>query len=203
MIVRLFSMFVFLLQGAQNESFPYVYYTPTYGYAESPYNPYNPYMHGAFIRVNGQFIGDQAQQYYSFPHYQNVASSSPAYAPIVVQPDIVPHSSPEAMLDTESLINRSDRRGLKNNLGFTAGVFQSSTKPASYQKYSLTRVPEGTRSAGTNRQVSLHGNVSSGSLSSPVPSHVHQVMHFCFIYFVTCFFFGVDKVLYLLRMLSC
>ncbi|KAG2721225.1 hypothetical protein I3760_02G071800 [Carya illinoinensis] len=37
--------------GVQNESSPYVYYTPSYGYTQSPYNPYNPYIPGAMIDI--------------------------------------------------------------------------------------------------------------------------------------------------------
>ncbi|CAJ2650145.1 unnamed protein product [Trifolium pratense] len=45
--------------GAQDESFPYVYYTPSYGFAQSPYNPYNPYIPGAMVGVDGSFGGAQ------------------------------------------------------------------------------------------------------------------------------------------------
>ncbi|XP_028089834.1 uncharacterized protein LOC114290158 isoform X1 [Camellia sinensis] len=67
--------------GAQTESLPYVYYTPSYGYAQSPYNPYNPYIPGAMLGVDGPFVG--TQQYYAIPSYENPLSS-PSGFPMVI-----------------------------------------------------------------------------------------------------------------------
>ena len=60
-------------QGAQAENFPYLCYTPSYEYTESPYNPYNPYIPGALIGIDGSYIG--SQQYYTVPSYKNTLTN--------------------------------------------------------------------------------------------------------------------------------
>ncbi|KAK9288518.1 hypothetical protein L1049_016977 [Liquidambar formosana] len=162
--------------GAQTESLPYVYYTPTYGYAQSPYNPYNPYIPGAAIGVDGPFAG--TQQFYTIPPFQN-PPSSPAYYPLVVQPrpDIVPNSSPDHLLDTgSSTAIRPNGRGLKHNLSSTSAAFtMTPPRPASNQTHSLARVAEASRAtAGPSKQPVTHGSVTSGSFRSPTSLHVVQ-----------------------------
>ncbi len=158
----------------QNESSPYVYYTPSYGYTQSPYNPYNPYIPGAMLGVESPFIG--AQQYYTIPPYQNQVSS-PAYVPLVVQPDIVPSSSADSFYDTGVSMNRPDGRGLKHNFNSATGAFQrNSIKSVSNQTNSLSRVSEGPRAnVGPSKQSVMQGSVSAGSFASPASSHVLQV----------------------------
>lgn len=166
-------LFAFLIQGAQNENLPYVYYTPTYGYTQSPYNPYNPYIPGALIGVDGPFLG--AQQYYSIPAYQNAVSSH-AYIPVVVQPDTVPNSSLDSRFDTGTSISRSDARGLKYNFNSASGAFPNSTKTASNQKNPLTMMTEGLRpGGGSSKQAATYGNVPSASFSTPASAHALQV----------------------------
>lgn len=148
--------------GAQNESLPYVYYTPSYGYTQTPYNPYNPYIPGAMIGVDGQ-------QYYTIPPYQN-SVSSPAYAPFVVQPDVIPNSSPDSLYDTGASINRPDGRGLKYNLNSASGAFPNTPKTSLNQMSPLTRLLERPRgNVGTSKQGVTHGSVSSGRF--PTPAH--------------------------------
>ncbi|KAL5784832.1 hypothetical protein ACOSQ2_007224 [Xanthoceras sorbifolium] len=162
----------FQYAGTQTESLPYVYYTPSYGYAQSPYNPYNPYIPGAVIGVDSPFVG--AQQYYTIPPYQDPASS-PAYVQLS-QPDIIPNSLPEPILSTgESISNRSDGRGLKHNLASASSAF--TPKPATNQKNSLVRASEGSRvrvTAGANKQVMINGPVPSVSSSTSASSRVIQ-----------------------------
>ncbi|XP_038979979.1 YTH domain-containing protein ECT4-like [Phoenix dactylifera] len=83
--------------GVQAESLPYVYFTPSYGYAQSDYNPYNPFIPGAVIGADSPFIG--TQQYFTSPTYQQPVSSSP-YVPIILQSssDIVPKDTSEPLL---------------------------------------------------------------------------------------------------------
>lgn len=106
-------------QGGQNENSPYIYYTPSYGYAQSPYNPFNPYIPGA----DSPFVA--SQQYYPVPPYQNVASS-PAFVPYASHPDIVSSSSANPLVETGSAANRggrSDGRGSRNrNASATDGM---------------------------------------------------------------------------------
>ncbi|KAK4265970.1 hypothetical protein QN277_026949 [Acacia crassicarpa] len=155
--------------GAQNESMPYVYYTPNYGYAQSPYNPYNPYIPGAMIGVDAPFGG--AHQYYTLPNYQNPVSS-PAYIPLVVQPDIFSDSSVDSLFDIGASGGRSDGRGLKHRLNSASGaVNRNSSKYLSNQTSSLTRISEGPRANASGKQAMTHGSVSGGgflNLASPV-----------------------------------
>ncbi|CAL9109998.1 unnamed protein product [Musa acuminata var. zebrina] len=69
--------------GLQAESLPYVYYSPGYVYAQSPFNQYTSYVPGAVTGLDGSFLG--TQQYLSSPSYQPPISS-PAYIPVIVQP---------------------------------------------------------------------------------------------------------------------
>ncbi|XP_057416639.1 YTH domain-containing protein ECT4 [Lotus japonicus] len=146
--------------GAQNENFPYVYYTPSYGFAQSPYNPYNPYIPGAMIEVDGSFGG--VQQYYSVPNFQNPVSASP-YIPLV-QPDNYLDSSIDSLFDNSASVSRPDGRGLQNKFNSASGSFtRNSSKQLSNQTSSLARVSEGPKAnAGvkndfTNQSVSGSG----------------------------------------------
>lgn len=143
-------MFTFILQGAQTENLPYVYYTPSYGYSQSPYNPYNPYIPGAILGVDGPFVG--TQQYYTIPSYENPASS-PSYVPMVVQsrPDISSNSTTDLFIDkAASTANRVDGRGLKHNLSPSS---ETLTRGASNQTSSFNRVSDGSKAnAGPSKQ---------------------------------------------------
>lgn len=55
-----------------------VYYTPGYGYPQPTYNPYNPYIPGAVLGMDSQFLGPQP--YYTAPMYQH-SVSAPGYFP--------------------------------------------------------------------------------------------------------------------------
>ncbi|KAF5464836.1 hypothetical protein F2P56_014885 [Juglans regia] len=158
--------------GAQNESSPYVYYTPGYGYAQSPYNPYNPYIPGAMIGVESQFVG--AQQYYTIPPYQNPVSP-PAYVPFFVQQDIVPSTSAEPLYDTGASMNRPEGRGLKQNFSSATGALpRNSLKSVPNQTSSLARVSEGPRAhVGPSKQSTIYGS-AAGSFPSPVSTNVLQ-----------------------------
>ncbi|KAK6265216.1 hypothetical protein QUC31_016053 [Theobroma cacao] len=151
--------------GAQTETLPYVYYTPSYGYAQSPYNPYNPYIPGA-VMGDGPFIG--AQQYYTLPPYQNPVSPS-AYVPVVIQPDGIPNSSTDSLLDTRaSIANRPDGRGVKHNLASASAAFsRNSSKSAPNQTDSLTRVSD-----GQSKQSAIHGSIPDSS--GPASARAHQ-----------------------------
>lgn len=161
-------LLVFFLQGVQSESLPYVYYTPSYGYAESPYNPYNPYIPGAMIGVDGPFAG--AQQYYTVPSYQNSASS-PSYIPVLVQPDL---TSPETLLNIGGpSISRPDARNLKNNFSSPVGNYVRNSSKASNQENSMNRLAEGPKD--TNRQAIMYGSIPSGGIQNSMSSRAFQV----------------------------
>ncbi|KAK3007110.1 hypothetical protein RJ639_016179 [Escallonia herrerae] len=159
--------------GTQADSLPYVYYTPSYGYSQSPYNPYNPYIPGAMIGVDGPFVG--TQQFYSIPSYENQVSS-PTYFPMVVQsgPDIISNSRTGSFLDaTASTVNRADGAGRKHSLSPASATFTlNPSKGASNRTNSFTRATEGSKvSAGSSKHPT---GLSSGSFSSPTPSPVLQ-----------------------------
>lgn len=160
--------------GVQSESLPYVYYSPSYGYAESPYNPYNPYIPGAMIGVEGPFVGPQP--YYPLSPlspYHNSASS-PAYIPILVQPDV---NSPEALSNPGAgTISRPDTRGLKNNVASTSTTFsRNSTKNSSNPVNSLNRPSEASReNVGQGKPAVTYGSISSVGVSNSASSRVFQ-----------------------------
>ncbi|KAG8502222.1 hypothetical protein CXB51_000060 [Gossypium anomalum] len=177
--------------GAQTETLPYVYYTPSYGYAQSPYNPYNPYISSA-VMGDSPFVG--AQQYYSFPPYSNPVTPT-AYVPVVIQPDGIPNNSTEFLLDTRaSISSRPDGRRVKHNLASASAAFsRNSSKSAPNQTDSLTRVSDGQSKHSANRgnfpdssspaaARTQQGRVASGSIQSignipggKLPSHRNQL----------------------------
>ncbi|MBA0606190.1 hypothetical protein Godav_018698 [Gossypium davidsonii] len=177
--------------GAQTETFPYVYYTPSYGYAQSPYNPYNPYISSA-VMGDSPFVG--AQQYYSFPPYSNPVTPT-AYVPVVIQPDGIPNNSTEFLLDTRaSIASRPDGRGVKHTLASASAAFsRNSSKSAPNQTDSFTRVLDGQSKHSANRgnypdssspaaARTQQGRVASGSIQSignipggKLPSHRNQL----------------------------
>ncbi|GLJ30422.1 hypothetical protein SUGI_0602150 [Cryptomeria japonica] len=70
--------------GVPSENGSVVYYTPGYGYPpQTAYNPYNPYIPGAMMGSDGQFIGQRP--YYNGPPYQHTGSSG--YFPHSVHPN--------------------------------------------------------------------------------------------------------------------
>lgn len=155
--------------GAQTENFPFVYYTPSYGYAQSPYNPYNPYIPGAIVGVDSPFVG--AQQYYTFPSYEN-ASPSSAYLPMVVQSrsEIIANNTADPFIDTTaSTANRSDGPGPKHYLSSASSAFPSTVKGStSSRTSSSSRVTEGNQGgAGSNKRSMVQGNATSGGFSNP------------------------------------
>ncbi|XVF38943.1 hypothetical protein REPUB_Repub20aG0146200 [Reevesia pubescens] len=151
--------------GAQTETLPYLYYTPSYGYAQSPYNPYNPYIPGA-VMGDGPFVG--AQQYYTVPPYQNPVSPT-AYVPVVFQPDGIPNSSTDSLFDTRaSIANRPDGRGVKHNFASASAAFsRNSSKSAPNQTDSLSRVSD-----GQSKHSAMQGSIPDSS--GPASARTHQ-----------------------------
>lgn len=153
------------IQGAQGESLPYVYYTPSYGYAQSPFNPYNPYIPGAVMSDNS-YIG--SQQYYAVSPYQ---SSSPAFVPVVIQPDVMSHGhgSSEPLIDTG--ITTAEGRsgtGFKPKLPSASAAYpKHPPKSAKSQTFFLPRV--------SSKQTVVDGSVSPVNFSAAAPKQVQQV----------------------------
>lgn len=176
----MFLSLFFFTQGAQNENLPYVYYS--YGYAQSPYNPYNPYIPGAVIGVDGSFGG--GQQYYALPNYQNPVSS-PAYMPLVVQPDNFPESSVDSLFGASASVSRPDGRGLKHKFNSASGNFsRNSSKLLSNQTSSLARVSDGPRANDGRKQDLSHASVSGSSFLNLTSSAVHQVENIPFLDYI-------------------
>ncbi|XP_047314788.1 YTH domain-containing protein ECT4 [Impatiens glandulifera] len=161
--------------GGQTESSPYVYYNPSYGYAQSPYNPYNPYIPGASIGVDGTVMG--AQQYYTFPAYENHVSL-PAYYPMVVQPgsDAFPNIGTDTNPNSSLFAYGGDAPGSKPNLSSaSSNLSMRSQKPASNHARDVTRRMEGPRAnAGPSKQPMVNGNVGSSNLTNLSPSQTFQ-----------------------------
>ncbi|XP_027353453.1 YTH domain-containing protein ECT4-like isoform X2 [Abrus precatorius] len=155
--------------GAQNESFPYVYYS--YGYAQSPYNPYNPYIPGAMVGVDGSFGG--GQHYYTVPNYQNPVSA-PGYIPLVL-PDNFSDSSADPFFGASASVSKPDGRGLKHKLNSASGNFsRNSSKFLSNQTSSMARVSEGPRSNDGRKQDLARASVSGNNFLNLTSSAVHR-----------------------------
>lgn len=187
------------MQGLQTESLPYVYYTPSYGYAQSPYNPYNPYIPGATVGTDSSFVG--TQQYYTGPNFQPNVSSSP-YFPLVVQsrPDIVPNISPDSSLLSTgaSKTNKPNGPGSKQTLSSaSARTTPAPPRPALgdvkvepavtslNQAHSSAKISEGSKAnVAPSKQPVAHGVVTSGSSPHLASSHVTQV---CTIFYFMLF----------------
>lgn len=153
--------------GFQAESYPYVYYPPNYGYAQSSYNPYNPYIPGAVIGVDGSFIG--TQQYFTNPSY--LPPSSPAgYVPLVVQPgsDVSNNSGGSSVYGTTApMSSRQGNAGLKyqnqrasanrgpNSQRITSGIQTSESSHSASSEVSVNTLP--------SKQSSSHGAVTPGN----------------------------------------
>ncbi|KAL8105514.1 uncharacterized protein LOC141676971 [Apium graveolens] len=162
--------------GAQAENFPYLYYTPSYEYTESPYNPYNPYIPGAMIGIDGSYIG--SQQYYTVPSYENTVTT-PGYYPMVVQsgPDIYPNSTFEPFRDVASSVpSRTDGPVLKHHLSPASAAFSlNPSRITSNLTNSFTRGSGGSKiNAGPSKQHVPHGSVPSNGYSKTTVSNVFQ-----------------------------
>ncbi|XP_077240467.1 evolutionarily conserved C-terminal region 7 [Tasmannia lanceolata] len=164
--------------GLQTESFPYVYYTPSYGYAQSPYNPYNPYIPGAVIGVDGQFVGPQ--QYYTGPTYQHPVSSP--YFPVIVQPspdsNTLPNVSHDAtLLNSGASSSRPDGAGWKHIPPPTsAGIAlpQPRATPRNVRTeppQSASHLVQSSANASLSKQPASHGTVSFSSVPQSTSSH--------------------------------
>ncbi|KAJ8560477.1 hypothetical protein K7X08_022337 [Anisodus acutangulus] len=159
---------------AQTESFPYVYYTPNYGYAESSYNPYNPYIPGAVVGVDGPCTGPQ--HYYTIPPYENLGS--PSYLPMVAPSSsgILANPADPIMGSVISSTNRADDHRLKRNLSSTSPIFTpTSLGPASGYKSASNR---GSESANINAASSKQhvSHVFSSPSSQVHPGKVVQAI---------------------------
>lgn len=154
-----------------NEGVPYVYYTPNYGYAQSPYNPYNPYIPGAMVGVDGSFVG--AQQYYSLPSYENPVPS-PVYIPMIA------NSTTDPFVHNDSSANRADGPALKHNLFSKSPQFSPTPLgTASSPINSIIRSSEEPKAnAGSSKQPMTQGSVTSRSYPSSESSKIPQVRLF-------------------------
>ncbi|CAN0855156.1 YTH domain-containing protein ECT2 [Linum grandiflorum] len=151
--------------GAQTENLPYVCYTPSYGYAQSSYNPYNPYIPGAMVGVDDPYLG--AQQYYALPPYQDSMSSA-GYVPYVVQQDMVPSNLVDQLPDA-GIIYADEQGGRTSKQGPTsAPYFRNPSKSSANQTHSFSRTSEGPRpNVGSSKYSAVHENGSSGRFQTP------------------------------------
>ncbi|CAO2821690.1 unnamed protein product [Amaranthus hypochondriacus] len=162
--------------GAQIENSPYVYYTPSYGFGDSPFNPYNPYIPGAMLGVDGSFVG--TQPYYAVPPYPNPTSSS-GYIPVLVQstPDVAANGSRDTMPDVASSnINRTNGSNTKRSHSSSPATFSMNpSKAASSQTHASAGTSQSSKvSTGTSkRPLSGRTNGSIGSVHG-ASSHMPQ-----------------------------
>ncbi|KAK8952605.1 hypothetical protein KSP39_PZI004321 [Platanthera zijinensis] len=104
------------IAGMQTESLPNVYYIPSYGYVQSPYNPYNPSIPGAVIGTEASFI---ETHYPTNPPHQLVVSS-PAYIPVGIDSssDTVPNSYINPVLTSTGALPATKPDGDSKKLPF-------------------------------------------------------------------------------------
>ncbi|CAH9129572.1 unnamed protein product [Cuscuta epithymum] len=151
--------------GSQSESFPYVYYTPSYGYAQTPYSPYTP---GAVVGVDSSYMG--TQQYYTLPSYENPEFTQ-SYFPMIMQneSDIVASSKTPFLDNTFSSANIVQQsRGLNHKFSSASPIFiPASLGSSSSQTNSFLRGADGNKSLpGSSKQPVSHGCVPSESFSN-------------------------------------
>ncbi|KNA13151.1 hypothetical protein SOVF_119220 isoform B [Spinacia oleracea] len=152
--------------GAQTENLPFVYYTPSYGMGDTPFNPYNPYIPGAMLGVDGPLLG--TQPYYPVSPYPNSVSSS-GYFPVFVQPgtDTVTSSATETMPNVApSAMSRTNGSTAKRTHSSSPVAFSmNSSKAASSQTHARTGASQGSIiSTGTSKRPMA--NRSNGSIGS-------------------------------------
>jgi len=204
---------LFLLQALQTESSPYVYYSPDYGYAQSSYNPYNPYIPGAGVGVDGPVIG--TQQYFSNPSYPLSVSSPTAYIPVIVQPnsDAVPNVSvaPSVFGTVSSIPSRQATAGSKysqsrasSNGGATfQGAASRTLKSESSQivsseasvnlPYSKQSPPLGSvTSSSVTQMTQVPHPLCNASNSTVASSLSHLILHYCVLWMLMgCLSFNI------------
>lgn len=160
--------------GLANESLPYVYYTPSYGYGESPYNPYNPYIPGAMIGLDGSIVAPP--QYYALPSFEN-SVSPPAYVPLVLPSrlDTVASGMTDSFIENAVSVNKVDGSVAKYNLPSNAPNFSPApVRDASSRRNSFASVPEGVR-ANTGSGKQPVPSMTSSSFMSPESSQIRWV----------------------------
>eukprot|EP01018_Ginkgo_biloba_P023874 Gb_40340 [translate_table: standard] len=117
----------FQYPGIQAENGSLVYYMPSYGYQQPAYNPYNPYIPGALIGVDGQFLGHQ-------PYYPGAIYQQPVSSPGYFQPPVQYGSEVMPAFAWESGLPVADRA---NGNGFSG----SPTTGGPRQGYSVGTIP--------------------------------------------------------------
>lgn len=179
-----FSLLDFSFQGAQAETSPFLYYTPSFGYGHSPYNPYNPYIPGAMLGVDGQFLG--TPHYYTIPSYDN-SSSSLAYFPVPAYStsDVTEINTANISIDANSSIANGSYTPpiLMRNLSPASSAFTPTHlgPSASSKTNSFTGISEGTvKGPVTGKRPMAHSSVVSSSLSRPTSNQILQVRTFYF-----------------------
>nr|CAD1829718.1 unnamed protein product [Ananas comosus var. bracteatus] len=146
--------------GPQAEGSPYVYYAPNYGYPQSHYNPYNPYMPSSVVGPDGSIIG--MQQYLTNPAYHQQITS-PSYFPVIpTGTEFVPHGTSDQSLYSgfTSVPSKADAEGMKNSAPVV-----SATAPVDSQRASLLN-PTLEHSFSSSQQFQLPSN---GSLLNLAP----------------------------------
>ncbi|KAL9685525.1 hypothetical protein QQ045_022976 [Rhodiola kirilowii] len=151
-------------QGAEIENSPYVYYTPSYEYEQSPFNPYNPYIPGAMVGLDGSFMGPP--QCIANSQYQDYVPSGPSPYYLLAdgqsRPEVLLNCPAEPLADNNSSSrNRPNNRHPKHNLSSSSPPFTMTASESrfNYPKH-FTKIMDGTRAD------SRQGRNNSGSTPS-------------------------------------
>lgn len=148
--------------GPQAENLPYVYYAPSYGYGQSDYNPYNPFIPGAVVGFDRPFIG--TQQYFNSPiTYQQSVSSTP-YVPVNFQSNSDVRNGTSDPLLVSPVATIASKRDIDSPK--CAPPEASADKAAASQGVALVN----SSSETSSQQIHTLANLSEVSLSSQSPS---------------------------------
>ncbi|ONK78778.1 uncharacterized protein A4U43_C02F22310 [Asparagus officinalis] len=165
--------------GLQSENLSYVYYTPSYDYAQSPYNPFNPYIPGAVIGTDGPYIGSQ-QCFTNSPYPQTVVS--PGYMPVISQSSSDTHTllngSPDPLLFSNGAVQYAPSLSSMSVTTTPLKVsFENLSLEPSHSSHQIQvsgRSSEGTGvNAGARKKFSPYGVMTNGGSHQVIQGTEH------------------------------
>lgn len=135
------------IASMQTENLPNVYYIPSYGYVQSPYNPYNPSIPGALIGTEASFI---ETHYPTNPPHQLVVSS-PAYIPVGIDSssDTIPNSYLNPLLTSTGALPTTKPDSDNKKLPFAPQLAPINRSPAALVVASDHLTPNGFQASSS------------------------------------------------------
>lgn len=145
------------------ENLPYVYYAPSYGYGQSPFNPYNPYIPGAVFGPDGNFMG--SQQFFINSQYQDcVPSSNYTHTDEsgVCCPEVSNNQTEYEAANKSASLNKPSSHFPKHNLSSSSPPYTMvASEPPLSRPMNLKKVTDGAREYGRPFQPSASVRILS------------------------------------------